>query len=247
MNEGVISSRLGLAGWPALAEESIIARDIMLTELTASRLHVCHVSTKGSVDVIRWAKSKGINVTAEVTPHHLILTEELVSEYNPVFKVNPPLRSAEDVQALRAAVADGTIDIIATDHAPHTADSKDCEWGEAAFGMVGLETAAAIAKTTLIDTGLIDWVRFEELLSVNPAKISGLSTQGQSVRSGAPANIVFFNPKASITVDSVSQSKSANNPYLGMALIGSVTHTMFNGVLTVKNSMIQEIGTTDGN
>jgi dihydroorotase len=176
----------------------------------------------------------------------LILTEDLVSEYNPVFKVNPPLRSAEDVQALREAVADGTIDIIATDHAPHTADSKDCEWGEAAFGMVGLETAAAIAKTTLIDTGLIDWLRYEELLSVNPAKISGLTNQGQTVKAGTPANIVFFNPKTSVTVDNVSQSKSANNPYLGMTLSGSVAHTMFNGVLTVKNSMIQEIGTTNG-
>jgi dihydroorotase len=247
MNESALSLKLGLTGWPAVAEEAIIARDVLLTQEVGSRLHVCHVSTKGSVDVIRWAKSKGINVTAEVTPHHLILTEDLVSEYNPVFKVNPPLRSAEDVQALRAAVADGTIDIIATDHAPHTADSKDCEWGEAAFGMVGLETAAAIAKTTLVDTGLIDWVRFEELLSVNPAKISGLSNQGQTVKVGAPANIVFFNPKSSVTVDSVSQSKSANNPYLGMTLSGSVTHTMFNGVLTVKDSKIQEIGTTNGN
>ena len=247
MNESALSLKLGLTGWPSVAEEAIIARDVLLTQEVGSRLHVCHVSTKGSVDVIRWAKSKGINVTAEVTPHHLILTEDLVSEYNPVFKVNPPLRSTEDVEALRAAVADGTIDIIATDHAPHTADSKDCEWGEAAFGMVGLETAAAIAKTTLIDTGLIDWVKFEELLSVNPAKISALSNQGQTVRAGAPANIVFFNPKTSVTVDNVSQSKSANNPYLGMTLSGSVTHTMFNGVLTVKNSMIQEIGTTNGN
>jgi dihydroorotase len=246
MNESALSLKLGLTGWPAVAEEAIIARDVLLTQEVGSRLHVCHVSTKGSVDVIRWAKSRGINVTAEVTPHHLILTEDLVSEYNPVFKVNPPLRSAEDVQALREAVADGTIDIIATDHAPHTADSKDCEWGEAAFGMVGLETAAAIAKTTLIDTGLINWVRFEEILSVNPAKISGLTNQGQTVKEGSPANIVFFNPKTSVTVDNVSQSKSANNPYLGMTLSGSVVHTMFNGVLTVKNSMIQEIGTTNG-
>jgi dihydroorotase len=247
MNESTLSLKLGLTGWPAVAEEAIIARDVLLTQEVGSRLHVCHVSTKGSVDVIRWAKSKGINVTAEVTPHHLILTEDLVSEYDPVFKVNPPLRSAEDVQALREGVADGTIDIIATDHAPHTADSKDCEWGEAAFGMVGLETAAAIAKTTLIDTGLIDWVRFEELLSVNPAKISGLINQGQTVKVGAPANIVFFNPNTSVTVDSLSQSKSSNNPYLGMTLSGSVTHTMFNGVLTVKDSKIQEIGTTNGN
>ena len=175
MNESELSLKLGLTGWPAVAEEAIIARDVLLTEEVGSRLHVCHVSTKGSVDVIRWAKSRGINVTAEVTPHHLILTEDLVSEYNPVYKVNPPLRSNDDVKALREAVADGTIDIIATDHAPHTADSKDCEWGEAAFGMIGLETAAAIAKTTLIDTGLIGWERFEELLSKNPAKISGLS------------------------------------------------------------------------
>ena len=175
MNESALSLKLGLTGWPAVAEEAIIARDVLLTEEVGSRLHVCHVSTKGSVDVIRWAKSRGINVTAEVTPHHLILTEDLVSEYNPVYKVNPPLRSREDVQALREAVADGTIDIIATDHAPHTPDSKDCEWGEAAFGMIGLETAAAIAKTTLIDTGLIGWERLEELLSKNPAKISGPS------------------------------------------------------------------------
>jgi dihydroorotase len=173
----------------------------------------------------------------------LILTEDLVADYNPVFKVNPPLRGSSDVQALREAVADGTIDIIATDHAPHTADSKDCEWGEAAFGMVGLETAAAIAKTTLIDTGLIDWDRFEELLSVNPAKISGLSNQGQRIRVGSPANITIFNPETSVKVGTVSQSKSSNNPYLGMTLSGSVVHTMFNGVLTVKNAMIQEIGT----
>ena len=243
MNESALSLKLGLTGWPAVAEEAIIARDVLLTEEVGSRLHVCHVSTKGSVDVIRWAKSRGINVTAEVTPHHLILTEDLVSEYNPVYKVNPPLRSNDDVKALRDAVADGTIDIIATDHAPHTADSKDCEWGEAAFGMIGLETAAAIAKTTLIDTGLIGWEKFEELLSKNPAKISGLSGQGQELVSGSAANIVFFDPRTSYTVDASTESKSSNNPYVGMKLSGTVVHTMFRGTLTVKNSMIQEIGT----
>lgn len=243
MNESALSLKLGLTGWPAVAEEAIIARDVLLTEEVGSRLHVCHVSTKGSVDVIRWAKSRGINVTAEVTPHHLILTEDLVSNYNPVFKVNPPLRSSEDVQALRAAVADGTIDIIATDHAPHTPDSKDCEWGEAAFGMIGLETAAAIAKTTLIDTGLIGWERFEELLSKNPAKISGLTDQGQALDSGSPANIVFFDPRTSFSVDSTTESKSSNNPFVGITLSGTVIHTMFKGTLTVKNSEIQEIGT----
>jgi dihydroorotase len=243
MNESALSLKLGLTGWPAVAEEAVIARDVLLTEEVGSRLHVCHVSTKGSVDVIRWAKSRGINVTAEVTPHHLILTEDLVSDYNPVFKVNPPLRSSEDVQALRAAVADGTIDIIATDHAPHTPDSKDCEWGEAAFGMIGLETAAAIAKTTLIDTGLIGWERFEELLSKNPANISGLTDQGQSLVSGAPANIVFFDPSTSYSVDSTTESKSSNNPFVGITLSGTVVHTMFKGTLTVKDAKIQEIGT----
>lgn len=247
MNESALSLKLGLAGWPSVAEEAIIARDVLLTQEVGSRLHVCHVSTKGSVDVIRWAKSRGINVTAEVTPHHLILTEDLVSEYNPVYKVNPPLRSSEDVQALRQAVADGTIDIIATDHAPHTPDSKDCEWGEAAFGMIGLETAAAIAKTTLIDTGLIDWKRFEELLAINPAKISKLSDQGQSIQAGSPANIVFFDPSSSFQVDSHGESKSSNNPYLGMTLSGSVVHTIYKGTFTVKNAMIQEIGTHNDN
>ncbi len=243
MNESALSLKLGLTGWPAVAEEAIIARDVLLTEEVGSRLHVCHVSTKGSVDVIRWAKSRGINVTAEVTPHHLILTEDLVSEYNPVYKVNPPLRSSEDVQALREAVADGTIDIIATDHAPHTPDSKDCEWREAAFGMIGLETAAAIAKTTLIDTGLIGWERLEELLSKNPAKISGLSDQGQALVAGSQANIVFFDPRTTYTVDTSTESKSSNNPYVGMTLSGTVVHTMYKGTLTVKDTKIQEIGT----
>ena len=243
MNESALSLKLGLTGWPAVAEEAIIARDVLLTEEVGSRLHVCHVSTKGSVDVIRWAKSRGINVTAEVAPHHLILTEDLVSEYNPVYKVNPPLRNSEDVQALREAVADGTIDIIATDHAPHTPDSKDCEWGEAAFGMIGLETAAAIAKTTLIDTGLIGWERLEELLSKNPAKISGLSDQGQALVAGSQANIVFFDPRTSYTVDTSTESKSSNNPYVGMTLSGTVVHTMYKGTLTVKDTKIQEIGT----
>ena len=243
MNESALSLKLGLTGWPAVAEEAIIARDVLLTEEVGSRLHVCHVSTKGSVDVIRWAKSRGINVTAEVTPHHLILTEDLVSDYNPVYKVNPPLRRSEDVLALREAVADGTIDIIATDHAPHTPDSKDCEWGEAAFGMIGLETAAAIAKTTLIDTGLISFDRLEELLSKNPAKISGLKNQGQDIAQGSIANIVFFDPRTKYTVDGTTESKSSNNPYVGMELSGTVVHTIFNGTFTVKNSEIQQIGT----
>ncbi len=241
MNEGILSFELGLAGWPKVAEEAIIARDVLLTEHVGSRLHVCHVSTAGSVDIIRWAKARGINVTAEVTPHHLILTEDLVKDYNPLFKVNPPLRTEKDVQALRQAVADGTIDIVATDHAPHTADSKDCEFGQAAFGMVGLETAAAIVQTTLVDTGLIDWKRFQEILSSKPASISGLARHGQEIAAGSAANLTFINPTVSKTVSTESESKSKNNPYLGMKLNGQIIHTMFEGTFTVMDSQIQEI------
>jgi len=242
MNEGELSLKLGLTGWPAVAETAIIARDVLVAEQVKSRLHICHVSTRGSVDVIRWAKARGIDVTAEVTPHHLLLTEELASDYNPIFKVNPPLRSQDDVLALREAVADGTIDIVATDHAPHPADSKDCEWGEAAFGMIGLETAAAIAKTTLVDTGLIDWVRFEEVLSSNPAQIGGLNDQGQGIQVGSFANIALMDPAKKFMVDAVSQSKSSNNPYLGMELSGEIVHTIYKGTFTVKNSEIQNLG-----
>jgi len=242
MNDGALSLKLGLTGWPAVAESAIIARDVLLAEQVQSRLHVCHVSTRASVDVIRWAKARGIDVTAEVTPHHLLLTEDLASGYNPIFKVNPPLRTQDDVVALREAVADGTIDIVATDHAPHPADSKDCEWGEAAFGMIGLETAAAIVKASLIDTGLIDWVRFEEILSTNPARIAGLTDQGQSIKPSSFANIVLIDPKSKYTVDSATESKSSNNPYLGMELSGSIVHTIYKGTFTVKNSEIQKLG-----
>jgi len=241
MNEGALSFELGLTGWPQVAEEAIIARDVLLAEHVGSRLHICHVSTAGSVEIIRWAKARGIEVTAEVTPHHLILTEDLVKDYNPIFKVNPPLRTEKDVLALRAAVADGTIDIVATDHAPHTADSKDCEFGQAAFGMIGLETAAAVVQTTLIKTGLINWTRFQEILSTAPAAISGLSRHGQQLAAGNAANLTFIDPTARVIVGPESESKSRNNPYLGLELNGQIVHTMFEGTFTVKNNQIQEI------
>jgi len=241
MNEGALSFELGLTGWPQVAEEAIIARDVLLAEHVGSRLHICHVSTAGSVEIIRWAKARGIEVSAEVTPHHLILTEELVKDYNPIFKVNPPLRTEKDVLALRAAVADGTIDIVATDHAPHTADSKDCEFGQAAFGMIGLETAAAVVQTTLIETGLINWTRFQEILSTAPAAISGLSRHGQQLAAGNAANLTFIDPTARVIVGPESESKSRNNPYLGLELNGQIVHTMFEGTFTVKNNQIQEI------
>jgi dihydroorotase len=242
MNEGELSLKLGLTGWPQVAEQAIIARDVLLAEEVGSRLHICHVSTAGSVEIIRWAKARGIQVTAEVTPHHLLLTEELARDYNPLYKVNPPLRTSKDVEALRSGVADGTIDIIATDHAPHPQDSKDCEWGEAAFGMLGLETAAAIAQTTLVDTGLIDWIRFQEILSTNPAKIGKLKDQGQTIAAGSFANIALIDPSAKQTIAQESQSKSSNNPYVGMELSGLVKHTIYRGVLTVRDGQVQELG-----
>jgi len=242
MNEGELSLKLGLTGWPQVAEQAIIARDVLLAEEVDSRLHVCHVSTAGSVDIIRWAKARGIKVTAEVTPHHLLLTEELAKDYNPIYKVNPPLRTHKDVEALRQAVADGTIDIIATDHAPHPNDSKDCEWGEAAFGLLGLETAASIAQTTLIETGLIDWNRFQEVLSTNPARIGSLTDQGQPIAVGAFANLVLIDPKAKQIIAKDSESKSSNNPYEGMELNGLVKHTLYKGTLTVRDGKVQELG-----
>jgi dihydroorotase len=235
MNEGQVSAELGLSGWPAVAEESIIARDIMLADLTNSRLHVCHVSTKGSIEQIRLGKSRGVQVTAEVTPHHLLLTDELVRSYDPVYKVNPPLRTQVDVDALREALIDGTIDVIGTDHAPHPDESKDCEWASAAFGMLGLETAASIAQLVLIESGKSNWERLASVLSVVPAQISGLETQGQQIEAGSFANLALIDPKATTTLTDGGSSKSSNQPYRNMKLPGRVIHTIFRGKFTVRN------------
>jgi len=236
MNEGIVSSQLGLAGWPAIAEESIIARDILLAHSIGSRLHICHLSTKGSVEIIRWAKSQGMQVTAEVTPHHLLLTDETARTYDPIYKVNPPLRTDEDVKALRAALADGTIDIVSTDHAPHPTEDKDCEWAAAAFGMVGLETALGIVITTMIETGLIDWPRLVEVMSANPAKIGGYITHGMDLKKGSVANIAIVDPSKKWTVDrELLHSKSKNTPFHGWQLIGDVIHTIFNGKVVMRN------------
>ena len=238
MNEGVVSAELGLAGWPAVAEESIIARDIMLAELTGSRLHVCHVSTAGSVEQIRLGKARGVRVTAEVTPHHLLLTDELARTYDPVYKVNPPLRTASDVEALREALIDGTIDVIGTDNAPHPDELKTCEWNSAAFGMLGLETAASIAQLVLIDSGKSDWNRLSQVLSTVPAQISGLATQGQAIEAGSVANLVLIDPAKKRKIVDGGASKSNNQPYIGMDLPGAVAHTIFNGKFTVRNGVL---------
>ena len=236
MNEGIVSSQLGLAGWPAIAEESIVARDILLAHSIGSRLHICHLSTKGSVEIIRWAKSQGMQVTAEVTPHHLLLTDETARTYDPIYKVNPPLRTDEDVKALRAALADGTIDIVATDHAPHPTEDKDCEWAAAAFGMVGLETALGIVITTMIETGLMDWPRLVEVMSASPAKIGGYASQGMDLKKGSIANIAIVDPSKKWIVDrELLFSKSKNTPFHGWQLTGDVIHTIFNGKVVMRN------------
>ena len=239
MNEGELSGRLGMVGWPAVAEEAIIARDVLLAEHVGSRLHACHVSTAGSVEVIRWAKSRGVNVTAEVTPHHLLLTEDLVATYDPVYKVNPPLRSTADVLALRAALADGTIDAVATDHAPHPHEHKDCEWGSAAMGMLGLQTAFSVVMETMIEPGLLDWRGVADRMSVRPARIGGVATQGHALEVGALANIVVIDPTARWTViPEQLASKSSNTPYASREFPGVVVHTLFEGRPTVLGGVL---------
>lgn len=237
MNEGEISSKLGLKGWPAVAEEAIIARDVLLAEHVQSRLHICHLTTAGGVEIIRWAKARGINVTAEVTPHHLLLTDESATTYDPVFKVNPPLRTQADVLALREALADGTIDIVATDHAPHPVEAKECEWQEAAFGMLGLETALAIVNKTMVETGLMNWESVADRMSIAPARIGGYADHGQQISAGAYANLTVINPTAVTRVDrDLVASRSRNTPFHGIELPGVVIATFFKGKPTYRSA-----------
>lgn len=239
MNEGIVSAELGLGGWPAVAEESIIARDVLLAEHVGSRVHICHLSTAGSVEIVRWAKSRGIDVTAEVAPHHLLLTDELVRSYNPVYKVNPPLRTEADVLALREALADGTIDIVATDHAPHPHEDKDCEWAAAAMGMVGLETALAVVQQTMVETGLLDWAGVAERMSFAPARIGSLPNHGRPVSAGEPANLTLVDTSYRGVVDPAHfASRSRNTPYEGRELPGRVTHTFLRGRATVVDGTL---------
>jgi dihydroorotase len=241
MNEGALSGRLGLRGWPAVAEEAIIARDVLLAEHVGSRLHVCHVSTAGSVEIIRWAKSRGIDVTAEATPHHLLLSEDLAETYDPVFKVNPPLRGRADVEALRAGLADGTIDIVGTDHAPHPAEDKECEWAAAAFGMIGLEQALAVVIDTMVRTGLLDWAGIADRMSIAPARIGRRPGHGRPIAAGEPANLVLVDPHARGEVDPArSASRSRNNPYRGLDLPDPVVATFLRGRPTVLDRRLVE-------
>jgi dihydroorotase len=246
MNEGELAGLLGLQGWPAVAEEAIIARDVLLAAHTGSRLHVCHVSTAGSVEILRWAKAKGYPVTAEVTPHHLLLTEDLIRGYDPIYKVNPPLRSADDVAAVRAGLADGTIDVVATDHAPHPVEAKDCEWAVAAMGMLGLETALSVVQQAMVETGLLDWAGVADRMSAAPARIGGLAGQGQDLVAGSAANLTLIDPAASRVIEAGGlQSLSRNTPFAGMKLPGAVVATFFRGRPTVLGGVVAEAVVSD--
>jgi dihydroorotase len=239
LNEGEMSARLGLAGWPAVAEEAIIARDCLLAAHVGSALHVCHVSTAGSAEIIRWAKSKGWPVTAEVTPHHLLLTDELAAGYDPVFKVNPPLRTEADVAELRRALADGTIDCVATDHAPHPVEAKESEWAEAAFGMTGLETALRVVQRAMVETGLLDWAGVADRMAVRPARIGRLTGHGTLLTPGAPGHLTLYDPAAPAeAVTSAGASKSRNTPFAGMELPGRVVATFLRGLPTVLDGKL---------
>jgi len=239
MNEGEVSASLGLRGWPRVAEEAIIARDLMLTEYLGSRLHLCHISTAGSVELVRAAKARGVDVSAEVTPHHLMLTEELARSYDPLYKVNPPLRTAEDVEALRDALADGTIDVIGTDHAPHADEDKDCEWGCASFGMLGLQTALSVVVEAMIRTGRLDWAGIADRMSVRPARIGRVENQGRPIVVGEPANLTLIDPDAEWVVDPLELgSLSRNSPFAGRTLPAEIVVTFLRGRPTYRKGAV---------
>jgi dihydroorotase len=239
-HEGRRAARLGLTGWPAVAEEAIVARDCLLAATTGGRLHVCHVSTAGTADVLRWAKARpgGELISAEVTPHHLLLTDERLAGYDPVHKVNPPLRTETDVAALRTALAEGVVDCVATDHAPHAPQDKDCEWAAARPGMLGLQTALSVVTLAMLRTGLLDWRGVARVLSERPASIAGLTDQGRPLAEGEPANITLVDPEASWTVSGAElASVGRNTPYEGMTLPARVVATTLRGRLTARNGV----------
>ncbi|MBA2471451.1 MAG: dihydroorotase [Pseudonocardiales bacterium] len=238
-HEGKIAARLGLAGWPAAAEESIVARDCLLARDAAAALHVCHVSTAGTVEVLRWAKERGIRVSAEVTPHHLLLTDDRLAGYDPVNKVNPPLRTAADTAALRAALADGIVDCVATDHAPHAAQDKDCEWSAARPGMLGLQTALSVVVATMVRPGLLDWRGVARVMSEQPARIGGATEQGRRIAVGQPATLILVDPDATWTVRGTQLASLAHNTaFEGMELPGRVLVTMLRGEVTAQDGKV---------
>lgn len=241
MNESELSGKLGLIGWPAIAEEAIVARDVLLTEHVKSKLHICHASTAGTVEILRWAKDKKVNVTAEVTPHHLFLNQTSCESYNANFKVNPPLRTSKDVEELRKALAQGIIDVVATDHAPHPIEDKEGEWQSAAFGMTGLETALSVVATAMIDTKLMNWADIARVMSERPAEIGQLADHGRPIAENEIANLCIVDPEMTWKVDAQdTHSLSTNNPFHEMTLKSKVVHTIFRGKLTMKNGQVKK-------
>ncbi|QRY64026.1 dihydroorotase [Gordonia sp. PDNC005] len=236
-HDGPTAARLGLAGWPRAAEESIVVRDALLARDAGARVHIAHASTEGTVELLRWARSQGIDVTAEVTPHHLLLDDSRLETYDGVNRVNPPLREERDKVALRQALADGIVDCVATDHAPHASQEKCCEFSQARPGMLGLETAVSIVVETMVRTGLLDWRGVARVMSERPAEIVGLDDQGRPIAVGEPANLTIIDPDSSWTVvgDDLA-SRSANTPYETMTLPGTVEATFLRGRVTAQRA-----------
>ncbi|MBW4720981.1 dihydroorotase [Saccharothrix obliqua] len=238
-HEGANAARLGLQGWPAAAEEAVVARDCLLARQVGARLHVCHVSAAGTADVLEWAKARGTAVSAEVTPHHLLLTDDRLATYDPVNKVNPPLRTAADVERLRQALADGVVDCVATDHAPHAPQDKDTEWSAARPGMLGLQTALSVVVKTMVETGLLDWRGVARVLSERPAEIAGLPDHGRPIAVGEPANLTLVDPAATWVVRGADfASIAANTPFEGMELPARVVATVLRGRVTAAAGRI---------
>lgn len=240
MNESYLAQELGLKGWPTVAEEMIIARDILLSLYLDVRVHVCHLSSARAVELVRWGKSQGARISAEATPHHLFLTQEEVRGRDPLFKVNPPLRSRKDVEAVQAGLADGTIDLVGTDHAPHPRRLKYCDFECGAFGMIGLETALAVVATTMVQSGKMTWRDLARVMSVTPARIGRVKGQGEEIAPGAVANLCFVSADTSWQVHRERQvSRSDNTPFVGKELLGQVRHTIYRGKPTVLAGQLQ--------
>ncbi|MFA7512174.1 MAG: dihydroorotase, partial [Mycolicibacterium vanbaalenii] len=238
-HEGPNAARLGLAGWPRAAEESIVARDALLARDAGARVHICHASTAGTVELLKWAKSQGISITAEVTPHHLLLDDSRLDTYDGVNRVNPPLREVSDAVALRRALADGVIDCVATDHAPHGAHEKCCEFANARPGMLGLQTALSVVVETLVNPGLLTWRDVARVMSEAPARIVGLPDQGRPLEVGEPANLTVVDPAARWTVKGPElASRSDNTPYEDMELPAVVTATLLRGKVTARDGKV---------
>ncbi len=246
-HEGPTAARLGLAGWPRAAEESIVARDALLARDAGARVHICHASTAGTVELVKWAKGQGIAVTAEVTPHHLLLTDARLETYDAVNKVNPPLREGSDTEALRQALAAGIVDCVATDHAPHAEQDKCCEFVAARPGMLGLQTALSIVVETMVRPGLLDWRGVARVMSERPAEIVGLDDQGRPIEVGEPANLVLVDPDATWTVEGDHLASIASNtPYQSMTLPGRVVGTLLRGRITARDGVAAAPGVPVG-